>query len=411
MKRRSGMLQVLAAGVTALAVVAAHAPAQAQESVFSLQFLGMSEETGDVRARGMGVLGIGLPDAEGAITLNPAGHAALPRMTLSVMGLGGSRSSREPGQSVRRGVARFPHQRFALPVPGHVVLTAGFVGTRNFGSDFQLNRRSIDGVGYRQEFERSGTLYTMPVGVSRAFGSHVQLGATLDFTLGTVDEAWTSTGDSLVAFRTRRRDTFSGQGVTVGLLVSPYRWLHVGATASPSVHLDRSERTTIEDPRITGGNGTFRDATILTSVQFPATLRGGAAVDLGTHWTASADAMRRDWADYDGRLYGAESVGLESRFAGGVEYRPMRRPWWGRMAYRAGVSRLTWPQRVGGNPLHEAALHVGTGLDLRGGMGRLDLGFEYARIGSIERNGREESQVRFLLGFSGQESWKRRGPN
>ena len=409
MSRRRGILATIALAGIALGL--GPVPARAQESVFSLQFLGMSQETGDVRARGLGVLGIGIPDAASAITLNPAGQAALPRMTLSVMGLAGTRTSSEPGQSIHRGMSTFPHQRFALPVPGQLVMTVGFVGLRHFAGDFQLDRRSIGGIAYQQDFARSGTLYAIPLGLSRAVGSHLLLGATLDFTLGTADEAWRSTGDSLVALRTRRRDTYTGQSATLGVIVTPYRWLHVGATASPAVDLDRSERTTVEDPRITTGGGTHRDATVLTQVQFPATLRMGAAVAIGPRCMVTADGMRRDWASYDGRLYGAESVGLESRVGGGLEYRPTSIIWLGRMAYRVGVSRLTWPQRVGGNALRETALHLGAGLDLRGGMGRLDLGFEYARIGAIDRNGREETQYRFLLGFSGQESWKRRRPS
>jgi hypothetical protein len=402
--------QALATGAVAVLVAGAATRAGAQESIFSLHFLGISEETGDVRARSQGILGIALPETQSAVVLNPAAHAWLSRMTLSVMGLAGQRTSEDAARQDTQGLARFPHARFALPLPGDVVLSAGFLGLRNFRSEFQLPARSVTGLPYQQSFERGGTLYTMPVGLARAIGSRVQLGVTLDFVLGTVDEAWTTSGDSLVALRTRRRDTFSGRSATVGAVVRPWPALRIGATVSPSVKIDRSARTTIEDARIASGDNALRDTTVLSEVRFPATWRAGASFDVGSHWTVAADALRRDWADYDGRLYEAEGVGLESRVGGGVEFRPQRPQWWGRLAYRAGVSRTTWPQRVGGQRLRETTVHVGTGFDLKGGFGRLDLGFEYGRAGSLASNGHHENSWRFLLGLSGQETWRRRSP-
>ena len=384
--------------------------AHAQESFFSLNFLGISEETGDVRARGFGVLGIALPEDKTAIALNPASMAQLSRMTLSVMGLAGSRTSRDALGEAQQGVARFPHQRFALPIPGNFVISAGFVGLRNTRSNFRLPVHVLDGFTYLERFERDGTLYTIPIGLARNLGPHVHLGLTLDFLLGTIDESWTVRGDSLIALRTRRRDAFDDRSVTLGALVEPLGWLHVGATVSPEMSATRSERTTIEDTRLANGSNGVRDATVLAKVRFPATWRLGVAANAGRHLLLSADAMRRDWGVYDGRLYEAESAGLESRIGGGLEYRPLRWQWWGRLAYRAGVSRLTWPQRVGGNPLRETTLHVGTGLDIKNSRGRLDLGFEYASLGSFSQNGREERTWRFMFGFSGQEVWSRRSP-
>lgn len=409
MRRR--WMQRRAAACLALGLAAAvTAPARAQESVFSLQFLGISEESGDVRARSMGQLGVAFADPRTAATLNPAGLAALERMTLSVTGLAGVRTAREGSQEDSRGLARFPHQRVALPVPGRVVLSLGFVGLRNFRSEFALPERGLVGLAYDRSFERSGSFFVVPLGVARAFGSHVQLGLTLDSFLGTVDESWTTGGDSLLSLRTRRRDSYRATTVTAGVLVTPVRGVHLGLAATPAFDADRSSRTTIEDARLVTSSTGLRDATVKSEAHVPATLRFGAAVDVGKMWRLGADALRRDWADYEGRLYGAEAVGLETRVGGGVEFRPGRTPWWGRLSYRAGLSRTTWPQRVAGDRLRETTMHGGFGFDLRGGYGRLDAGFEYGRLGSLERNGREEKCWRFLLGLSGQEIWRRKSP-
>jgi hypothetical protein len=407
--------RIVSCAVAVLAAVCAQQlrvpRAAAQESFFSAQFVGIAEETGDVRARGLGVLGIGMRETQTAITLNPASHAALDRMTLSVMGLAGQRTSVDSRAEDQQGMARFPHARFALPIPGPLVASIGFVGLRNFRSSFVLPPDNFSGIGFVQSFERSGTLYTVPIGLAGSVGSWLQLGATLDLVFGTSDESWTTQGDSIMALRTRRRDTFSGNSATFGVLVRPWPALRVGLTASPSIGLDVSTHETVENARPGSTGVPWRDTSSLRTVDSPSTLRAGASFDISKHWMVVADGLRRDWSVYDGRLYGAEGAGLESRVGGGIEYRPARPvTWWGRMSYRAGVSRTTWPQRLGGNRLRENAVHVGAGFDLRGGHGRLDLGFEYGRTGSLETNGYRESSWRFLLGFSGQESWRRRSP-
>lgn len=393
----------------ALSALLCAAPVAAQESIFALQFLGVSEESGDARARGMGLLGVALDDDYTAITLNPASFGDLTRMTVSALGLAGSRTAKSGGVEDSQGLARFPHQRVALPISGKVVLSAGFLGLRNFQGDYQLPARSISGFDYTQDFTRRGTLYTVPVGIARGFGPHVRLGATLDFLLGTVDESWTQRGDSLVAIRTRRRDRFHGQTVTLGIVVSPVRVFTVAASLTPGRDVTRSARTTIEDARLTNDVTPVRDATLESSVHMPLSFRGGAALRLGRQWQLGSDFLYRDWASYDGRLYGAESIGTEHRVAGGVEFAPQKRGF-GSWAYRAGVSRTTWPQRVGGQRLRETTLHLGAGIPLRDGFGRLDFGFEYGRTGTLGRNGLEESSWRFLLGVSGQEIWRRKSP-
>jgi hypothetical protein len=50
---------------------------------------------------------------------------------------------------------------------------------------------------------------------------------------------------------------------------------------------------------------------------------------------------------------------------------------------------------------------AGSGVPLGGGRGMCDFGVEYGKIGNPDL-GLEESYVRLLLGFIGQEPWKRR---
>jgi hypothetical protein len=380
-------------------------PALAQESAFSLQFLGASEETGDARARGLGVLGIGLDDHRTAITLNPAALGGLNAMTISVMGLGGARLSTSPEGEDKGTVARFPQARGALPLFGKVVANVGLVALRNFRSDFTLGEKQIEGFGYVQRFERDGDVYTIPMGLSGNITSRVRLGATFDFLLGTLEESWVTEGDSIVALRSRRQDEMRGRTFTLGWMVIPVPGLRVGGSWNPEFNVERTRTETLEDARTTTSPPPLRKKTSEEDIQFPQALRLGVSADLGARFLVAGDYLWRQWEQYDGSLYEAEAVGNESRLGGGVEWVPGKRKY----SYRLGGSHTTWPQSVGGDRLQESAVHFGMGVVFSAG-GRLDLSLEHAWIGSLDTNGMKERAWRLGVSLSGQEVWKRRSP-
>lgn len=381
-------------------------PAQAQESAFALQFLGISEETGDARARGLGLDGVALGDAHTAITLNPASLGALQEMTLSAMGVAGVRSAHDGSVDESFGMARFPHARAALPIFGKVVLSVGFVGFRNFRSDFRL-AENTDSGGFRHDdtFQRDGTLYTIPFGVAGTLGPHVYLGATLDLLQGSLREAWvTDSPEDTVVSVTRRLDTMSGRTVTLGAVLVPDDRVRLGISWSPQFTGNRSRETLVT---VAARNFSREESSVLREdVQLPQALRLGAALLPVPGWLLSGDWSWREWEVYDGNVYEARGVRNEVRWGLGVE---RQRPG-GRLAWRAGYSRHAWPQRTGEDLVDEQAVHFGLGVDIAAAGGRLDLGLERAWIGDLDRNGLEESVWRVVVGISGQERWVRRSP-
>ena len=393
-----------------LLIAVAIAPrAEAGDSVFSLQFLGYRTESPDPRARGLGTLGVALDDPQTSITLNPASTAALRNMTLSLMGGGTWRTSRDATQEVQRSDTSFPHLRLALPVNRSVVFSLGAMTLRNYRSGFALPVSEVAGISYHYEFAREGSLYEFPIGLATTVGKRLHVGATLDLLLGTVDESWTTRSDSLLALRTRRRDGFDGVGVTLGAIARPIQPVRIGLTWAPPVRLDLTSRTTIEDSRI-GIVSALRDTTVYGSARLPGTLRLGAAADIGPSFLVTGDWQWRDWEGFEGRLYGAEVVGSETRIGGGLEYHPRGTAPAALLAYRLGLSRSTWPQRLGGEPIHETTVHAGAGFRLRGEVGRLDLAVEYTQAGDLSLNGYEESRWSLWIGLNGQETWRRKSP-
>ncbi len=396
---------VIATAVLVTVLCTAVAPLGAQESFFSLQFLGVSEESAGGRARGMGIQGVGVGDTRTSLALNPGSLGALQQMTFSAMGVSGVRTSSDPTLEQSAGLARFPHVRVALPLFGKVVAHVGFLGMRNFRADFQLPASEIDGLAYTQSFDRDGTLYQIPFGVSGSLGPRLHVGASLDFVLGTVDERWVTEGDSIVALASRRRDEMTGRTVTLGFVARPTPRLQLGASWSPRFEIDRNRRTTLEDARANSTAAPLRDSSTNDTFTYPQVVRVGAGVELGSAWLLATDYMWREWEAYGGDAYEAEAVGNETRVGGGVNWNPQPR-----VHYRAGLSRTTWPQFVGGERLHETALHLGLGIDIRGEGGRFDVALEHGWIGSLDSNGRQERTWRVIVSLAGQEVWRRKSP-
>ncbi len=403
---RSGASALLLLGASALILLGALRPAAASESIFGLQFLGTSDETGDGRARGLGILGVALDDTTTAITPNPAAYGGLHYMTFSFMGVMGSRTARTATEEVQDGFARFPHVRVAIPLFGRVVLGTGFSGFRNTRGGFSLAPRSIDGLGYRQSFERDGSLYTLPIVVAAGIGSRVRVGVSVDFLLGTVDEKWISAGDSLLNLATRRRDEMRGTSVRLGVMSAPWPWLRVGAAWSPEFNAERERRTTLEDATPGSTAAPIRHSSLNTDVNLPQMLQGGAAIKLGREWLVAGDFLWRDWPTYDGSTYEASGVRAETRYGAGLEYRV------GLWSYiRAGVSRWTWGFDAEGAAVRETAIHFGGGVPLSPGKGGVHFALEHAWIGSLADNGLEERAWRVVVSVSGQETWLRKAPH
>ena len=398
----------LAAGAAVVAACfVALAPnwARASESVFGLQFLGTSDETGDARARGLGVLGVALDDTMTALASNPAGLGGLRYMTFSFAAVAGWRDASTATASTQQEFARFPQLRAALPLFGKVVLATGYASLRNFRGDFALPPRSIDGLEYVQSFEREGSLYTIPVALAATLGSRVRVGASVDFLLGTIDEQWITRGGALIPIASGRTDEFHGTSTNFGVVVLPWPWLRVAGSWAPEFSADRERRMTIQDGSQGSTADPFRVETTKTTVQFPQVVRAGATVVLRRKLLLAGDALWREWPAYEGSLYEAQGVGDEVRIGAGLEY---KRGLWSTV--RAGVSRWTWGAEVGGNPVRETAVHFGLGVPLAPGKGGVHLAVEHAWVGSLAENGHEERVWRVVVSVSGQETWLRKAP-
>src|SRR5688500_9250783 len=114
--------RILGAAAALSLLSAGAAPAQ---SLLSARGLGLPLEPVDARARGLGGLPLGLPDAQMSL-VNPAAAVGLPVAGLTVTFQADEVASQAEGQTNDFTTARFPVVQVAFPIGERVVATLGY---------------------------------------------------------------------------------------------------------------------------------------------------------------------------------------------------------------------------------------------------------------------------------------------
>lgn len=75
--------------------------------------------------------------------------------------------------------------------------------------------------------------------------------------------------------------------------------------------------------------------------------------------------------------------------------------YWGKIPLRGGVSMRKLPFLSGGENVSELGLSVGVSFPLKRDINRIDLGFQYLRRGSLDKNRLMDNSFMLMLGFTG----------
>jgi len=397
---RRHAVSVLLVGAVWLAATAA--PAQ---TPFAMQGLGQNVATGTARDTGRGGWGMADTDTLTPGTLNPAALADLRFAGLIFSGYGERISSE--GLGIERTSYRtyLPNVRVVAPLrAGRLALHAGFDVRRSMQWD---SVRELDRVHFdrevlgRESYEREGTLFAVPVGLSWRASSALAVGVTANLIRGTIDEQITQVlGDSLGGFASnirQQRDALTGANVTLAALWSPFDRLSLGASYATPYDLTFDREVNL------GGVGErFTDE---LTASMPAEYRAGLVLRLSEHWRFGADGQLARYSELTGRPDWEPYLRDEWMLAAGLE-RPLVRAERGRgysPPLRFGFQWRHWAHAVGGPPVHERVISVGTGFPFENRLGMIDLSLSYAWIGDLEDNGYRSSAWRLGVSITGLE--------
>ncbi|MFO7654740.1 MAG: hypothetical protein R6X25_13090 [Candidatus Krumholzibacteriia bacterium] len=407
-----------ALGLATLLLIGAPLSDAAAQTPFALQNIGQPVWQSDARIAGRGGWGMTVADTLALGFENIAGLAHNPFVGIHFTGYGLVVDA-DDGDDQRTTSRTFaPDFRISAPImPLRLALTAGYRALRatqyttEAPGSWETDEGTVTGI---EQFERRGTLFDVPIGASLRVNRRISVGASLNLVRGGVDQTRATffTGleqvvdDSTVvvpapflAAVEQQADTYEGTSYTLSVLLDEVGPLRLGASFTPAHDLDLERQVSIQ--------GVARRYTETFELRMPAEYRVGAELRLGQRWRAGADYTLQPFSDFSGQPEWDDEMVDEWTLAMGLERMlgRERRGGTGNLPLRLGATVRRWGYRVGGAPVDERSVSVGTGFALEGGRGQLDLALTYGMIGDLDENGLESDYWRLMVSVTGLERW------
>jgi len=395
-RRLVGLLLVAAIGATGAAA----------QTPFALQALGQNIDHGDARDMGRGGWGMADRDTLTPGTRNPAALADLNFLGLFFNGY--SEATTTSGGGLERTTRRayLPEIRLGVPLRSRqVVLHGGLCLKRSMQFEtvdpIELEHFGEPVLGW-QDYRRDGTLYTIPLGLSWRATSGLALSGAFNFVRGTIQDVITETyteplGNYYLANVREQKDRMTGNNFTLALLWDGWRALQLGAAVSTGYDLTMQRTVAL--------GGVAERATDRFTGAMPPEYRAGLLLNLPRTWRFGADLQLMPYERFTGRPDWEPDLRDEWTVAAGFE-RPLvfrahgrgyQKPW------RFGYQQRQWAHTIGGAPVREHAISMGTGFPFRNRLGTLDLSLSYVWIGSERDNGWRSNSLRLGLSINGLE--------
>ncbi|HEY0020660.1 MAG TPA: hypothetical protein VGC13_30455 [Longimicrobium sp.] len=364
-------------------------PAQAQ-SLLSARGLGLPLEPVDARARGLGGLTVGLPDAQMSL-VNPAAAVGLPAAGLTVTFQADEISSQAGDQADDFTTARFPVVQAAFPLGQRVVGTLGYASVLDQNWSATRND-SIEITGTRvavvDRFRSNGGVARLRAGAGYRLLPRLDVGAAVDIYSGAVRDS---------VFRIFQSSTLGSS--VVG---TTYEWQGLGFSAGARWRGDAFSVSAVVSG---GGNLTAEpqdSGVVARDYSLPLQVDAGASARIAQQAMVAVSARWAGWGSVGEDL--AVGPGDQARDAAqvtaGVEFEGLRflgRP----VPLRAGgrLSQLPFRWEDGAEFVDERAATAGLGVIFGGGAASLDLSGERGWRGG-DAAGIEESFWRVSLSLS-----------
>lgn len=375
------------------------------DSQFASNGVGVGLSPTHVRGWTMGGLGVALDDTLRLSLANPAAPGGFREVSLNILYLADRRAAKDDTGEEFFTSSGFPLFEFLIPFGSRFAAGFGYVLDQDMGT--ARTRIPFDpgeeaGVPHVRFFERRGALFRVPGVLAFRFFRDLRFGVRLDNYFFNVEEDYDLVFDDRSVYTTRERLLLSGAGTggTVGLMVPLLPGLHAGVVYT-------TEATLKGDRKREGASGSVSSDDVEVGV--PA--RAGAGISYRhDRWSLGAEIRTAAWGDVSDTLAALGGYADVTSWSVGVERMPERGdPWFLALPLRAGyrVEPLPLLTEEGGE-IDRWSLSFGSGFPIGVRRSFCDFGVEYGRIGSKGDLGLEEEYYRILIGFTGQEPWRKR---
>lgn len=380
-------------------------PASARAtSLYSMVFLGERVERGDARSIALGGSSQLLPDTLAAMSTNTALLARLNRTTVSALQVVAFDRGSSGTYEERDISASFPGIMLAMPIRHFFTLSIGYKGRYDPDGSFAVPGTSSAGDTYRTQFTKSGGLWSVPIGLSFNLTRFLEIGGTISLERGFIQERWDIIFDEsgFAPSAGFKKEEFDAQSYSLSGILNLGSRIMIGGIWDSKIDYD----TFIQER--------YTQATLDTSyksvVKLPARLTVQATARITRRILIAASASVSDFSKFEGLEFPTQRLDREEAFAVGLEYgRLFRVPW------RFGFSYEKLPYQHPGIASAEPAdvrrilFSIGSGVNIFGGRGKLDLAVQFGRQGSRDDNGIQDRMIRFYIGANGSEAWRRKG--
>jgi len=305
-----------------------------------------------------------------------------------------------------------PDIRVGIPViKSRLALTAGFAVERSTQYDTAVGRTwyafddTLTGI---EQFERSGTLFRVPLGAAWQVIKGLSISGTVNLENGTVREdlfqiyQTPNDGSGKPLYEPTGRiqdDSYHGSSLTWSVLLAPFSRLQLAAAWTPAHDVDVDRRLYLD-----GVSARYNSS---WKMKVPDLYRAGIAARIAGRWSIGGDYQLQKYGEFVGWDNWVDQMEDEFTASVGIERKQdqVRRGGFNNLPVRIGASHRQWGYLVGGEPVIEQTLSLGTGFPFRANLGQLDVAFSYSRIGEMAKNGMESTLWRLTISVTGLERW------
>ncbi len=359
----------------------------------------------DARMVARGGWGMAIADSTHPGFKNTASLSYLRHFVLKYTGYGELAESETEAGSRRMSGVYSPGLQFALPViKSRLALTAGFSMTGSTRWDAQRDTSYALADSFTNggvSLTREGTRFKVPLGIGwRVFGG-LSISGAANLESGSILE---NVNEGFTAPRVdpnlkETKDLFRGTSYTLGMLWKPFDRLQLGASWTPAHNLK-------VDRQVTAVGVTARHKETW-DMGMPDEYMAGFQLRFTNRWQIGADAQYMPFSEFSGNDAWAAEMQDEYTLGIGLEHLKAneRHGGLGNLPLRLGANYHRWAYGLGGEPLDEYTVSIGTGFAFAQELGQLDVSFSYGIIGEVEKNGVESEVYRLGISITGLEAW------
>ncbi|HUV37915.1 MAG TPA: hypothetical protein VMX58_13350 [Patescibacteria group bacterium] len=377
------------------------------QSIFGLNFIGEHRFRGSARQQALAFSTIALPDSNGALTSNTASLAELSEVTFSLFEVTNLSRIRTEEKSASQNRFQLPSIMIAIPLRDGLVFGLGYRTRFQGWGDFSYER-DVAGVSNPLDiYKLRSTLFTAPLSLSWRVTDRIRVAGELQIERGSINDelaVYFPEEEYFGSVLSRRDRSFSGTSWSASVLIAVHPRIRIGA-----VFDDRVSYTVNQD--ITYSREEF-DSSVSYDFELPPAFGAGVALGITDRWWITSNYWAREAPEPAGFSQLEGSLQDERLIAFGLERRRSAAGgFFSRIPLRFGYYENRWHLEFpAGEGVTARFVTLGTGLQVPGGPGSVDISLELGQIGSIDNNGIDERVMRIGVGLNVSEPWSRRKP-